>query len=247
MMQGYQALTDKEKETLRLLLDGHDAKSMARLLNLSVHTINERLRDARRKFAVSSSREAARLLRQAEGATPEKRGDEALRAAGSVSGAQMEGRPAEVPRPRRTAAWAIGGLAMLSLAAALLALAGPQSAPTPVGVQAPAAETAVSEAARAFLMLVDDGRWAESYAATTRSFQSLNTVAAWTRASEQGRVPLGRPLSRTLLSEQDVPAPPNGYRMVRFRTDFAKKPGAIETVSLDRDGDGWKVAGVYIE
>lgn len=61
------ALSEKEKQTLRLIVRGHDAKSTARTLGLSVHTINERLRDARRKMAVSSSREAARLLLEAEG------------------------------------------------------------------------------------------------------------------------------------------------------------------------------------
>src|SRR5690349_20429086 len=73
------ALTEKEKQTLRLIVRGHDAKSMARSLGLSVHTINERLRDARRKMAVSSSREAARLLLEAEGggasSTPQLFGD----------------------------------------------------------------------------------------------------------------------------------------------------------------------------
>ena len=34
-------LTEKEKEPLRLLLLGHDAKSMALALDLSVHTVNE--------------------------------------------------------------------------------------------------------------------------------------------------------------------------------------------------------------
>jgi DNA-binding CsgD family transcriptional regulator len=70
MTTGYQALTDKEKEkekeTLRLLIGGHDAKSIARALGLSIQTVNERLRDARRKMAVTSSREAARLAREAD-------------------------------------------------------------------------------------------------------------------------------------------------------------------------------------
>jgi DNA-binding CsgD family transcriptional regulator len=66
MSEGYRALTEKEKQTLRLLVSGYDAKSMARELGLSVHTVNERLRDARRKMAVSSSREAARQLHKAE-------------------------------------------------------------------------------------------------------------------------------------------------------------------------------------
>ena len=40
MADGYHALTEKEKQALRLLLDGHDAKSMANKLGLSIHTIN---------------------------------------------------------------------------------------------------------------------------------------------------------------------------------------------------------------
>ena len=43
-------LSEREKEALRLLLVGHDAKSIATMLGLSVHTINDRLRDARRKL-----------------------------------------------------------------------------------------------------------------------------------------------------------------------------------------------------
>ncbi len=54
-----------------LLLAGHDAKSVARDLGLSVHTVNDRLRDARRKLGVSSSREAARILADAEHKNPE--------------------------------------------------------------------------------------------------------------------------------------------------------------------------------
>src|SRR3546814_18394369 len=73
--QGINALTEKEKQTLRLIVRGHDAKSIARNLDLSVHTINERLRDARRKLTVSSSREAARLLFDAEGEPPNPSGD----------------------------------------------------------------------------------------------------------------------------------------------------------------------------
>jgi DNA-binding CsgD family transcriptional regulator len=53
-------LTDKECEALRLLARGHDAKSAAQALGLSVHTVNERLAEARRKVGASSSRAAAR-------------------------------------------------------------------------------------------------------------------------------------------------------------------------------------------
>lgn len=63
-------LSDREKSVLRLLGNNHDAKSIARELDLSVHTINEYLRSARRKLGVTSSREAARLLSTAEAARP---------------------------------------------------------------------------------------------------------------------------------------------------------------------------------
>ena len=62
MTGGYETLTEKEKDTLRLLLGGHDAKSIARQLGLSVHTIHEGLRDARRKMGESSSRGAAGMV-----------------------------------------------------------------------------------------------------------------------------------------------------------------------------------------
>ena len=64
MTTGLDALTKKEKQTLRLILRGHDAKSAARELSLSLHTVNERLREARRKLGVTSSREAARRPRR---------------------------------------------------------------------------------------------------------------------------------------------------------------------------------------
>lgn len=56
------ALCEKELEILRLLASGHTAKSIASRLNRSETAINERLREARRKTGIGSSRELARLL-----------------------------------------------------------------------------------------------------------------------------------------------------------------------------------------
>ena len=55
-------LTEREREVLRLLVRGHDIKSIARELSISATAANERLRSARQKLGVSSSREAARIL-----------------------------------------------------------------------------------------------------------------------------------------------------------------------------------------
>ncbi len=55
-------LTARELEILRLLTAGHTVKSIAVRLGRSEASINERLRDARRKTGVGSSRELARLV-----------------------------------------------------------------------------------------------------------------------------------------------------------------------------------------
>lgn len=64
-------LTDKELEILQLLTTGHTVKSIAARLGRSEASINERLRDARRKTGIGSSRELARLV-EAHRATCEK-------------------------------------------------------------------------------------------------------------------------------------------------------------------------------
>jgi DNA-binding CsgD family transcriptional regulator len=254
MTQNTQSLTEKEKQTLRLLLAGHDAKSMARQLGLSVHTVNERLRYARRKLSASSSKEAARLLREAEAATHHFLGDKGLGDARTGSLIQQDGEPDTRSPANRRKVWQIGGLVMISSLFALLALsASPQSAQNRVGASnpparpAPVAESAVTQAARQWLALVDEAKWQQSFAGTTQSFQTLNTVQTWQSASESARVPLGRVLVRSVSSQESVPAPPNGYQLVRFRTDFANKAGAVETLSLAREGETWKVVGYYID
>jgi DNA-binding CsgD family transcriptional regulator len=251
-----EALTEKEKQTLRLLLAGHDAKSMARHLELSVHTVNERLRDARRKLSVSSSKEAARLLREVEAgsaaADPESFGDERIGDAPAAASAQQGAEPSARSFATSRKAWAIGGFAMISLAAlaALALTAAPETAQDQAAAPtqaAPAAQTSAPQAALQWLALVDAGNWTESWAATASSFRQMNTVEVWQSASLEARVPLGRVVSRSLTGNESIPAPPAGLQLVRFRTSFANRPQAVETLSLAREGESWRVAGYYIE
>jgi DNA-binding CsgD family transcriptional regulator len=62
VQSGVASLTEREREVLRLLACGHDTKSSAQALAISIYSVNERLRDARQKLGVSSSREAARIF-----------------------------------------------------------------------------------------------------------------------------------------------------------------------------------------
>ncbi len=73
-----QKLTPRQKEILRLLLNGYDAKSIGRELGISVHTVTEHLREARRHLGVSSSREAARILSRTESVPPNNMGPSTL-------------------------------------------------------------------------------------------------------------------------------------------------------------------------
>ena len=50
-----------------------------------------------------------------------------------------------------------------------------------------------------------------------------------------------------MISQEQVPAPPAGVEVVKFRTRFANKAEAVETVSLAREDGTWKVVGIYIE
>lgn len=249
-------LTEKERQTLRLLLRGHDAKSSARELGLSVHTVNERLREARRKLGTTSSREAARRLLEVE--TPETLGDKDL-------GDAPDGSQAAVIAASATRRWARPGpaLALTGVLAMSLVLAALFLPAAPLGVLAPAAVTetvagaepvsgtrseaeAAARAAEDFLELIDESRWAESYAATGAQFRKANTLKVWTEVSERVRLPLGKVLTRDIVRNEFVPAPPNGYQLVKFASSYADGTSQVESVSLEWENGAWKVVGIVI-
>jgi DNA-binding CsgD family transcriptional regulator len=248
-------LSEKEKQTLRLLLSGYDAKSMARHLGLSVHTVNERLRDARRKMATSSSREAARQLREVEAQTPELFGDETLGDASAPAPAQVIPQPAQGFGISRRTGWVIGGSVMtISLALlALSALSGPVQAPAlPLTAAAaptatPASKQAAVDAATRFLALLDRDDWAASWQATHKSFKLLNTVEWWSAASQKVRGEVGTIKSRELATVNFAAAPPNGFWTVSFKASYSKKPAAVETLQLAWEDGTWKVAAITVD
>lgn len=261
MTAGYDALTEKEKETLRLLLGGHDAKSIARYLGLSVHTIHERLRDARRKMSVSSSREAARLLHQIEGHAPELLGDKPIGDAAQPDTAHLDPQTARSAGETRRTGWIVGALAM-TLTLALLAvfaqpgaiissgadqLAAAPSSPLAEVTPTSASEAAATDAARRFLTLLDKDDWAGSWQATHKSFQLLNTVEWWAQASQSVRDRLGKPISRELTTVDFTAAPPNGYWVIRFKARYSKQGTVTETLQMASEDGGWKLAAITVD
>ena len=251
-------LTDRERETLRLLLRGHDAKSIARRLDLSGHTVNERLRDSRRKLGVSSSREAARLLFDHEQFGANTVGDKefgVVRPEAKVTG----GRQPDLPHSRGYAlAWLGGGMLLMSLLIAISVIAvqgGDQLSPTPaMGVTSialsKAAVTADATPALQWAALLDAGRWDDSWKAAGAMFRSQMPRDRWVSTIQGVRRPLGRASGRTLRSDTEtssLPGAPGGrYRVLQFATNFVGKPGAIESIVLASENSGWKVAGYFI-
>lgn len=257
MSEDYPALTEKEKETLRLLVRGHDTKTIARHFDLSVHTINERLRNARQKMSVSSSRQAARLLLDKEGDHPSFLADRFLGEAESADRLLVHETP-DAGHGSRIPLAMLTGVIMMSFIIAAVALSS-LSQNTGPAVEAaqvePATETSSSAlpasdvitSAQQWLALVDAYNWLDSWNATGQSFKALNTGDAWASTASAVQPALGAVLSRTASSQEAVPAPPSGYEMVKFRTSFEHKPNATETLTLVREDASWKVVGYWIE
>ncbi|MCE2843020.1 MAG: helix-turn-helix transcriptional regulator [Novosphingobium sp.] len=125
------ALNDKEVEVLRLLAAGHTVKSIAATLGKSEASINERLRDARRKTGVGSSRELARLL------DAQKIWDKNIDLVGPRSLTKAQ------DQPRKGHPWSKGTIAMLlTLPAAAVGLMLAANNPAQPSAPAPIALTA---------------------------------------------------------------------------------------------------------
>lgn len=141
-----QKLTPRQKEILRLLLNGFDAKSVGRELGISVHTVTEHLREARRHLGVSSSREAARILRQAESGPPQNMRPGIL---GVVGPGAMQLSSGQLSPNRRLAEAGVSLVILIAAAAIAFSLSGgsalsERSNASPDAVSTPYASTSPS-------------------------------------------------------------------------------------------------------
>ena len=112
-------------------------------------------------------------------------------------------------------------------------------------------EEKAAAAARAWLGLVDGGRYGAGWDAAAPAFKGMVTRDEWDRAVHSVREPLGRCLSRTLRSHKLVdsfPGAPRGpFVVLQFETDFEHKQGSLETVTPALGGDDlWRVTGYFI-
>ncbi|MDP4576087.1 DUF4019 domain-containing protein [Qipengyuania sp. G39] len=256
MEGGVASLTDREREVLRLLLAGHTAKSAAAELDLSVHTVNDYLREARKKLGVASSREAARILgeqnEQPPQSAPQNAAPEQIGMADAATATDTL-MPSATPGRRNRVAWIIGGTLMFTaiVAAVLLATSSGSHDAGEDEMEASLQQgTPAEAAARDWIKLVDAGNYQESWAQAGSMFKSAVTADAWAKQVTPVRQPLGEVVSRNLKgidAPASLPGAPKGeYRIVTFDTDYASAAGAVETVVLAKSGSDWGVVGYFI-
>lgn len=260
MSDGVEQLSEKEKEALRLLLVGHDAKSTAQQLGVSVHTINDRLRHARRKLEAPSSRAAARILGAAEASAPQNvaHNDIGMAADAEVQESSQQSQPGHSRMP--SAVWLAGGMLLMSMLIAttlfLFMGSGPANKGNSVALQeerdlsAQAEQSAALADARSWVSIVDREAWDESWKAASELFQSQIGSAQWAATVRPVREPLGAVLARDFRSAtqaESLPGAPDGeYEIIEFSTSFANIDDTVETVVMVRQSDGWKVAGYFV-
>ncbi len=115
-----------------------------------------------------------------------------------------------------------------------------------------AAQKAAITVAGAWLSLVDEGNYAESWNQAAGFFKNAVTKEQWQNTVRAVRIPLGKLVARKLKSKQYTKtllgAPDGEYVVIQYDTTFEKKQSAIETVTpmLDKDGK-WRVSGYYIK
>jgi hypothetical protein len=112
--------------------------------------------------------------------------------------------------------------------------------------------TKAADAAKAWLALVDAGKYAESWDGASTYFKGAVTSEAWVNALKGARGPLGAVKSRTVQTaafKTSLPGAPDGqYVILQTETSFENKKAAVETVTSMLDKDGvWRVSGYFIK
>ena len=114
-----------------------------------------------------------------------------------------------------------------------------------------AAVEQAEQASDAWLKLVDEGNYKESWNQLASVVKPLVTEEKWAQEAGAARQTVGPLIARKLKLAQystSLPGAPDGqYVVIQYDTVFENKKSAVETVTpmLDRDGQ-WHVSGYFI-
>ena len=106
--------------------------------------------------------------------------------------------------------------------------------------------------AKAWLFLVDEEKYSDSWNEAAGYFKGAVKEERWRETLQAVRKPLGKVISREVKSKSyhtSLPGAPDGeYVVIQFETAFENKKSAIETVTPMMDKDGkWRVSGYFIK
>jgi hypothetical protein len=105
--------------------------------------------------------------------------------------------------------------------------------------------------AQAWMSLVDNQKYAESWAESSSTFRSRVPQQRWIDEAKRVREPLGSVNSRRLLTvrfAKTLPGAPDGdYAVLQFRSSFTHKAAAIETITLVMDDGQLRAVGYFIK
>jgi hypothetical protein len=107
-------------------------------------------------------------------------------------------------------------------------------------------------AAKTWLGLADAKQYKESWVEAAPFFKDRITENDWVKMISLARGPFGEVKSRELKDAKfatSLPGAPDGeYVVIQFKTSFANKADAIETITPMKDDKGvWRVSGYFIK
>ena len=107
-------------------------------------------------------------------------------------------------------------------------------------------------AALAWMSLVDDGKYSESWEGAAGLLQKAVSQDQFAHSLDAARGPMGALVSREVIKssyETELPGAPDGeYVVIQYASSFVNKKKAVETVTPMLADDGiWKVSGYYIK
>jgi hypothetical protein len=106
------------------------------------------------------------------------------------------------------------------------------------------------QAALEWLSQVDESDYQGSWQSAASLFKMQVSAEQWTQAASRTRKPLGSLISRELIKatySTSLPGAPDGeYMVLQFRTAFANKLEAVETVTPTLDNGEWRVSGYFV-
>ena len=112
-------------------------------------------------------------------------------------------------------------------------------------------ERAAVTVADKWLMLIDTGKYSESWKEANEYFRKSITQDQWENTVRSVRTNTGRMISRKFknkLDKKPLPSEPRGkYLIIQYATSFQNRKSVTEEVVLMLDKSGrWKVSGYHL-